>query len=267
MKNGTVLKGFAKMDHIYRNPKTSFPNNLNIPVIPLVTLYPPSITTSNPVAAILNEPLITILQCIVLDGRKIKPFETDSIILDYHTGVPYNDTLWLFKIIDGTISTFSLIPPEKGAEQFIFIQKEGSEICRYSLDMLKHYLMDNEYALSLFATPKDDRSKVLMDYHPQKAIFEYNFQATTKKNRIKQLSDVLKTEKNIEKKVAICKEIISIDSSSYSPYLFLGDQALINNNKEEAYFYYTNFLRYCFNTAELNKVRKKILKLNKTPQY
>ena len=108
---------------------------------------------------------------------------------------------------------------------------------------------------------------MLVEYRPRRAILEYNFQAVTKSNKVEELLSLLKEEKNIEKTISYCKEIVSIDSSLYEPYLHLGDYAVKMNKTDEAYSHYTNYLRYCDSVAKLRKVREKIKKLKKSPLY
>jgi hypothetical protein len=155
------------------------------------------------------------------------------------------------------------------SNEFTHIQKEGSEIEKYSKELLKDYLKDNEYALSLYSSLKykDGRSKVLKEHHPRKAILEYNFQTYTKMKKVDELLSKLKEKIALEKKVSYCKEILAIDSTYTEPYLLLGDYAVRKNNKEEAYFYYTGYLRYCDNVVKIREVREKIKKLQKTPIY
>lgn len=251
LKNGAFLSGYAKLERF----KTKKIREITI-----------GRTSENPIYD--NQKGIKQLKSftiINLEGRKICPFETDSIVINSLTGFPY-DSLWLFKIIDGTISAFNTRPSRKSRE-YTHIQKEGSEICMYSRELLEEYLKDNEYALSLFTSYRDHRSRVLIDYHPRRAILEYNFQTVTKSKKVDELLILLKKEKNIEQKIPYCKEAISIDSSLAEPYLILGDYAVEKNNRDEAYSHYTNYLRYSDSLAKTKKVREKIKKLQKTPLY
>lgn len=252
LKDGIVLSGLTRL-----RLKTK---RLIIPH----TSYPPQTGTTPNYSSV---PVITTrnLTLINIEGRKIRPFETDSIIINSLTGIPY-DSLWLFKIIDGKISAFNTRPLWRSSK-FTHIQKDGSDIRIYSRELLKEYLKDNEYALSLFTTYRDSKSKVLLDYHPRRAILEYNFQTSTKRRKVYNLLQLLKREENIEQKVSYCKEIISIDSSISEPYIVLGDYAVEKNNTEEAYAHYTNCLRYCNNIMKIRKVREKIKNLQKIPIY
>ena len=253
LKNGTFLSGYAKLDRF----KTKKIRESTIGRTSESSIYD-------------NQKGIKQLSRFThlnLEGRKICPFETDSIVINSLTGIPY-DSLWLFKIIDGTISAFNTSPSRK-SKGFTHIQKEGSEICRYSRELLEEYLKDNEYALSLFTSYryKDGRSEVLVAYRPRRAILEYNVQAVSKSNKVEELLPLLKKEMNIEKTISYCKEIVSIDSSIYEPYLHLGDYAVKMNKTDEAYSHYTNYLRYCDSVAKLRIVREKIKKLQKIPLY
>ncbi len=251
LKNGTVLSGLVKLyvDKTEREP---------VP-LPLPPEYAIQVRTR-----IVSKIVDLIL--INLEGRKIRPFETDSIIINALTGIPFEDTLWLFKIIDGKISVFNTKPLWQ-SEKYTHIQKEGTGICLYSHELLVNYLHDNAYALSLFTSYRNKKSKVLINYHPERALREYNFQTTTREFRIGELLQLLKDEKNADKKVSYCKEIVSMDSSVSGPYEILGDYAVAKKNSKEAYFYYTQFLRYCNNAGLMKKVRRKVKKLNKPSVY
>jgi len=248
MKNGTMLSGLIKMEKRKKTRKK--------PKIASTTSEDQETTKQLKYFSVIN-----------LEGRKIRPFETDSIVINSLTGIPF-DTLWLFKIIEGKLTLYNTKPLWRSYE-FTHIQKEGSEIAEYSKETLKEYLKDNEYALSLFSSLryKDGRSKILKEHHPRKAILEYNFQTYTKMKKIDELLTKLKEDIAPEKKAPYCKEILSIDSSYIEPYLLLGDYAVRENNTEEAYLYYTGYLRYSENVVKIREVREKIKTLQKTPIY
>jgi len=228
MKNGDLLTGFIKMYYKSTEGKNS-------------------------------------VSLIELEGRKIRPFETDSVIINSLTGIS-NDTVWLFKIIEGRISAYNT-KPFRDSEFYTHVQKEGSAISVYSPDVLKEYLKDNEYALKLFMRYRDSKSKVLIDYTPKKAILEYNFQTTSKAEKAGGLLKKAKKEKNVEKKIAYCKEIIAVDSTTFDAYQLLGDFEAGRGNKEEAYLYYTLYQRYCPNVYKIGPIREKIQALGKEPVY
>lgn len=248
MKNGTMLSGLIKMGRKKNTRKK-----------------PAIASTSNEDQETMQK--LKYFTLLNLEGRKIHPLETDSIIINSLTGIPY-DTLWLFKIIEGKITLYNTKPLWRSNE-FTHIQKDGSEIARYSRDLLKEYLKDNEYAFSLFTSLryKDGRSKVLKENHPRRAILEYNFQTYTKRKKVNELLSKLEEGIALEKKISYCKEILAIDSSFIEPYLLLGDYAVRENNTEKAYFYYTCYLRYCESVVKIRDVREKIKKLQKTPVY
>ena len=228
LKNGNMLSGFIKM--YYKN--TAGKDNVSL---------------------------------IDIEGRKLRPFETDSVIINSLAGIS-NDTVWLFKIIEGKISVYNT-KPVRDSEFYTHVQKEGTGICAYTPDLLKEYLKDNEYALKLFMRYRDSKSKVLIDYTPKRAILEYNVQSVTKRMRAEDLLSFVKKEKNIEQKIAHCKEIISLDSTIFEPYLLLGDYEAQKGNSEEAYLYYTQYQRYCPSVNTPGPIREKIQALGKEPVY
>ena len=75
---------------------------------------------------------------IVVEGRKIRPFETDSVIVNLLVGIPH-DSAWIFKIIDGEISAYSPFPI-RNCDKFSHLQKGNSKIERYSDKILENYL-------------------------------------------------------------------------------------------------------------------------------
>ena len=253
LKNGTLLSGYANLDRV----KKKRIREITIGRTSEWSLYDNQKSNKQ----------LTSFTIINLEGRKICPFETDSIVINSLTGIPH-DSLWLFKIIDGKISAYNT-RPSKRSKEFTHIQKEESEIYRYTREQLEKFLKDNEYAFSLFTSNryKDGRSTVLVEYRPRRAILEYNFQTVTKSNKVDELLSLLKEEKNIEKKISYCKEIVLIDSSIGEPYLHLGDYAVKMNKTDEAYSHYTSYLRYCVSEVKLRNVREKIKKLQKTPLY
>ncbi len=251
LNNGAVLSGPAKL-YVEKTDRG--------PVLPHL---PPDYKIAVRTKAVSK---IADLVMLNLEGRKIRPFETDSIIINALTGVPFQDTLWLFPIINGEITAYNTKPLWQ-SEEYTHISKNGGEILPYSHELLVNYLYDNKYALSLFTSFRNKKSKILINYHPERAIREYNFQTTTKEFKVEKLLQLLKNEKEPEKRIQYCKEIVSIDSSVSEPYMELGDYAVKNNNPEEAYFYYTQFMRYCNNTILMNRARKKVKKLNKPSVY
>jgi hypothetical protein len=253
LKNGTILAGLIKMDRI----RTKKIREITVGRTSESSIYDTDKETRQ----------MQSFNLIDLEGRKIRPFETDSVVINSLTGISL-DSLWLFRVIDGKISAFNTRPSWRSKE-FTHIQKEGTKIRRYSRELLAEYLKDNDYALSLFSSPlyKDGRSSVVKEYNPRKAILEYNFQTVSKSNKADSLLVLLQKEKDTERKISYGMEILTIDSSCYEAYLILGDHAAQMSNTDEAYTYYTNYLKYCDSAAKMRDVRQKIRNLQRIPMY
>ena len=193
------------------------------------------------------------------DGRKIKPFETDSIEVDFLIGKPFdNDSCWLFKIINGEISAYS-VEPLWETKRFSHIQKGDGLIKPYSRELLSSFLSDKKYAQKIFNDTWLRSETRLQHLGAQEAILEYNFQTQTKRDKVENLLRLIRESPEIKVRYNYANQIFGIDSTNYIAFEVFGDYEMsINKDSEKAYHYYTNSLRYCptkFYLSVENKIR------------
>ncbi len=214
-----------------------------------------------------NEKEETILK-LNRSGRSIKPFETDSIQIDFLVGIPFNDnTCWIFKVIDGDVCAYS-IKPDRETDRITHIQKSGGPVVSYKRDVLREYISDNESALGLFSKIWDRTEKREQVEGAREAILEYNFNLVSNEKRLVDLTKKMNKAKSITEKAKHARGIIDIDSTNYEAFEILGDYEItVNKDKDKAYFYYTNTIRYSPRKYPDRYITDKITDMNKKVIY
>ncbi len=229
---------------------------------------------------------------ITLDGRKIRPFETDSISIDYLTGIPVKK-IWVFKVIDGKISAYSKTP-DREAKNFEYIKKGEGPREVFSKELLRKYVKSNK--LALLCTEHVDAIKPNF----RRAILEYNdnlssnrpaidslyalyikkkvqkttlfkaFKKGIRLSRADSLCKAAKKVKNSAEKIKILEGAIKLklEKDLKKVYLELGDLYLKQDNKGAACKQYNNYLRYENNHGpQYKEIQTKIKKLGKKALY
>ncbi len=201
------------------------------------------------------------------DGRKIKPFETDSIEVDFLIGKPFNnDFCWVYKIINGEISAYSNKPLWE-TKRFTHIQKADSPIKPYSRKLLKSYLSDKKYPLEIYNQTWSRSETRFQHLGSKEAILEYNFQNHSNEMKVENLLKLIRKSSDINVRYKHANQILDIDSTNHIAFEIFGDYEKFNNkDNEKAYFYYTNSIRYC-PTKYYISLAKKIKAIGKSVLY
>ncbi len=201
------------------------------------------------------------------DGRKIKPFETDSIEVDFLIGKPLKDSsCWIFRIIEGEISAYSNEPLWE-TKRFTHIQKADGPVKPYSRELLSRYLSDKKYPLEMYKKIWSRSETRFQHIGSKESILEYNVQIQKKQNKVDRLLQKIRKSDDIKSRYDFAEQILEIDSTNYLAFEVFGDyEESINKDTEKAFHYYTNSIRYCPRKYDIS-VANKIKALGKVVLY
>jgi tetratricopeptide (TPR) repeat protein len=230
---------------------------------------------------------------ICLNGRKILPVETDSVIANFLTGYPI-DTLWSFRVVDGRISIFAKGPNNRPCD-YIAIQKGNAEIQQLTERVLRNELSDFKLALLCIQNVGEyigDFARAIALYNNRNAAYSneidslyryivkhpnqssdqktllikcfYKAIKTSISDSMVQASDMIK---NPTIKIQLLEDAINQDSTNSDAYERVGNIALQDGASEKAINYYTKCLRYSEDEKQIKIVRKKIIALKGEPMY
>jgi hypothetical protein len=231
---------------------------------------------------------------VCLNGRKILPVETDSVVANFLTGYPI-DSLWSFRVVDGRVNIFAKGPFNRPCD-YIAIQKGNSEIQQLTERILRTELSDYKLALLCIQNVGEytgDFAKAIALYnnrnaaysneidslynyilrHPKKQnsdqkslLIKYFYKAieTSISDSMVQASDMIK---NPTIKRQIIEDAISKDSTNSNAFERMGNIELQHGAYEKAIDHFTKCLRYSSDEHQIKIVRKKIISLNREPMY
>ncbi len=123
---------------------------------------------------------------IKVGGRKIRPFETDSISVNYLSGFP-KDSTWIFKNIDGPISAYSFLPILDN-DEFSHLQKRGDSIQPFSDSLLNYFLEEAGIKQQKNKNPRE--VIIALNNRSQEHTTAYTSKLTSYKKKLTQVGKV-----------------------------------------------------------------------------
>jgi hypothetical protein len=201
-------------------------------------------------------------QYFEINNTKIFPDETDSILVNGYTGIPFLNT-WLFKLVDGQISLYTNDP---FVCKITHMQLNHGQIIQYSLDTLKVFLKGRQKALSLLHGIMVNRTQD--GPNPCRAAIEFNDHIYGNKDKVDSLWGLLRrgqSKGNLDS-ATILNQICNLDSTDCEAYWDLGEH-FYSIDTEKAIMNFALFIKHNFSAYRCNKARHKIAELKGHSPY
>jgi hypothetical protein len=228
---------------------------------------------------------------VVINNRKVRPQETDSIVADDVVGMP-DSGRWLFKVSEGAITLYSL-KPSTDTTYFACFTKNG-QLSKFSTNNVRESVRDDNIALlttRVVGNFKPDVLKAIEFYNnpgrmtyrteidsmvklvlrnPVNSTKKFDLVRFYRKTRTESRMDSLngsKAKPNWEDRLKLYSQMISSDSTDARPYAAIGDMYDERNVSDSSSKYYDLFLRYSDDSRENDRMRDKIRLFGKSPSY